>query len=119
MILEGKPLEIIDEIKNKIKPIRFWEPKIGKNVTLYFINSQLFLINKKYQNQFLELYNLLNEDNAMLIENLLTNELFVIAFPLDARKLLISLLFKEENYETLNKIKNNFQNEINEYLQTL
>jgi hypothetical protein len=62
---------------------------------------------------------LLNEDSAMVLENMITNELFVIAFPLDAKKLLVSSLFEKEEYEKLEELKNIFQNEINKYLQSI
>lgn len=119
MMLESKTEKIVKEIRNEIKPKTFWEPKIGKNVNLYFIDLMTFQKYKKYQIHFLEMHHLLNEDSAILLENVVTKEIIVIAFPMDAKKLLISSLFKNEEYEILENIKNDFQTEITEYLQNL
>lgn len=119
MILEGKTEKIVNEIQNEIQPKTFWEPKMGKNINLYFIDLMTFQKYKKYQIQFLEMHHLLNEDSALVLENIVTKEIIVIAFPINAKKLLIPSLFKNEEYEILENIKNDFQTEITEYLQNL
>jgi len=83
-----------------------------------FIDLKM-LQNKKYQNQFLELYPILNKDKSILLENVLTGEVIAIIYHHNAKKFVISSLFKEEEYEILENIKNNFQKEIKEYLKTL
>lgn len=119
MMLESKTEKIVKEIQSEIQPKTFWEPALEKNVTLYFIDTKNFKKNKKYQTQFLEMYHLLNDDFVSIFENIITKEIIAIAFPLDAKKLVVSSLFKDEDYEKLSEIKDKFQTEITEYLQNL